>query len=193
MPPSPEQIRRWEEERETAARLDSIRDEKLRKALARTKKAELIDIMMDLSVYDPSPRWEIEQAVKLEKPMELAVHDTRCAIKIATEVPHEQIGHDFQFSWQAYEAIEFGLRDLIRQGFVEEAMQLAIELMDKGSEQLECSDQGDMLINIEDCLGPVVDAAEHLDAMIAKSWAQQMKTTDRVGFVMEERLDRLLG
>ena len=56
IPPSDDQIRKWEEEREAKQKLDALRSELIEAALRKLKKAELIEMMLRLDTFDPAVR-----------------------------------------------------------------------------------------------------------------------------------------
>ena len=80
MPPSDEQVRRWEEEAEAKRHFDAQRSQLIETALRKLKKNELIDLMMGLDVFDPSVRWLIEAELDLR---EKAVRDRGAIGRIA--------------------------------------------------------------------------------------------------------------
>ena len=98
------------------------------------------------------------------------------------------LNYNFSYDWDAYEAIQHGLSQLIKKEALEEAKMLALVLMRKGSYQIECSDEGLMQDCIENCLRVVINAVRKLPD--AAEWAREMLRTDRVGFICEKELKR---
>ncbi len=192
-PPSDAQIRRWEEEAEAKRAFDVQRSVLIEAALRKLKKDELVDLLMSLDTYDPSVRWSIEAELQVLKPVDLVAHDLRHAIDIATRVDERRLNDNFDCSWQAYEEIARALEMLVKQGAMESAKEIAIEFMGKASYQVECSDEGMMVEEVETCLKPVIRAVKAGDAGSAKSWATMMLAADRVGFICEEELVSLIG
>jgi hypothetical protein len=74
-------------------------------------------------------------------------------------------------------------------------MQLALELMKRGSYQVEMSDEGLMTEDVEDCLGVVIEAVTtcNLPAEEALAWCSAMLDADRVGFIARKPLEVLRG
>ena len=117
------------------------------------------------------------------------MHDIETAIKIATRVDDQRLNQNFDYDRQAYQAVRVGLEQLVKQGCIEEAKILALQLMAKGSRQMECSDEGLMLEKIEHCLRVVIAAVA--GAPGGSEWALRMLQEDRAGFVCREELARL--
>lgn len=191
--PSNEQIRRWEEEAEAKRAFDAQRSELIETSLRKLKKQELIDLLMTLDTFDPSVRWSIEKELNVLKPVDLVAHDLRHAIEIATRVDERRLNHNFDYSWQAYEEIGRGFEMLVAQNQIEIAKEISVEFMEKASYQVECSDEGLMTDEIETCLEPVIQAVCSGDPAAANSWASKMIIADRVGFICNEELKRILG
>jgi len=72
-------------------------------------------------------------------------------------------------------------------------MQLAVELMRLGSLQVEASDVGMMMEELEDCLCVAIEAVADggLPAEDVVLWANRMKDADRVQFICEDALAEL--
>lgn len=103
------------------------------------------------------------------------------------------INRNFDVDWQAYADVQKGLSLLVKQGRLEEAKSLALELMKKGSYQVECSDEGMMTDDICDCLKPVIRAVKAAGGAEAAKWAKEMLKADRVGFICDDELAKLQG
>ncbi len=127
----------------------------------------------------------------LDKPIGLLVHDVEVAIDIATKVDELRLNYNFDYDWRAYEAIRRGLSQLIQKNAIEEAKSLALKLMDKGSYQMECSDEGLMQEEIESCLQPVISAVAESSG--GREWALEMLQHDRMGFLCKQELTELAG
>jgi hypothetical protein len=69
-------------------------------------------------------------------------------------------------------------------------MQLSLELMDQGSEQVEMSDEGLMTQDIEECLAVVTQVLKNCDLPASEviAWCAEMAKRDRVGFIFEREL-----
>jgi len=171
--------------RETAA--------ELRRALSKQSKAELVDVLLQLAQADRAvlrqltARFEVSAA-----PTEL-VAATRQAIADATDFDQRDINRNFDYDYAAYEEIKRNLGSLIESGHLQQAMQLALELMKQGSEQVEMSDEGLMTDDIEDCLSVVIEALKKCDLPAAEvlAWCTAMVADDRVGFIARESLQSL--
>jgi hypothetical protein len=72
-------------------------------------------------------------------------------------------------------------------------MSLALELMKRGSYQVEMSDEGLMTGDIEGGLSVVIEAVTRSDmpAEDVLAWCSAMLETDRVGFIAREPLEEL--
>lgn len=89
--------------------------------------------------------------------------------------------HNFDVDWQAYEDVKQGLVKLIELGQLDNVKSHALDLMKRGTHQVECSDEGLMSDDLEACLKSVIRAVQAADAAQAKSWATAMIAADRVG------------
>jgi len=76
---------------------------------------------------------------------------------------------------------------------MEAVKDISIEFMGKASYQVERSDEGSMTDEIETCLEPVIQAVYSGDPAAAKSWASKMIIADRVGFICNEELKKIVG
>ncbi len=191
IPPSDEQIRKREEEKETKMKFDGERSALIELALNKLKKSELIELLIRLDTFDPSVRWSIEADIHLKKPPNLIAHDLRQAIKIATRVDQSQLNTNFRYSWQAYEETERGFTALVGLGELELAKEIAIEFMRDASYQVECSDEGQMDEEIEACLNPVIQAVgDQKD--LHRGWAIAMSQADGTGFICRSALEKII-
>ena len=155
------------------------------------KKAEIIELVLRLAGEEKFCTWTLERELGLDKPIALLVHDVEVAIKLATKVDELQLNHNFDYDWQAYEAIQVGLVQLIEKNALDEAKALALKLMCAGSYQIECSDEGLMREEIEGCLRLVISAVAGTSD--GRDWALEMHSRDRVGFLCELELKELAG
>lgn len=82
---------------------------------------------------------------------------------------------------------------LIDLGQLRAAMELSLELMSKGSRQVEMSDEGLMADDIEACLEVVLKALREFDLPAAEvsAWCAEMISKDCVGFICDEELRAL--
>lgn len=163
----------------------------IEKSLQKLKKQELIELLMQLGMLSDSACKELESRLKIDKPAELIVHDINSAIMLATEVDDSSINYNFDYDDQAYSEIESGFKSLIKLGELDSVKTLAVELMSTGSYQVECSDEGLMSDEIEDCLLPVIKAVKQQDSDGGRAWAKKMIAADRVGFICDNSLKKM--
>jgi hypothetical protein len=191
IPPSHEELDRLRQAQKAAEQFDRDRLELLRAALRRIKKADLVELTLRISQEEKASEWLLENELALDKSIELLVHDVAIAIDIATEVDDLRVNYNFAYDWRAYEAIRRGLSQLIQKNAIEQLKNLALKLMDKGSHQIECSDEGLMQEQIESCLQPVIAAVAKLPD--GRQWAMEMLQHDRMRFLCEKELTELAG
>jgi hypothetical protein len=166
---------------------------KLRQALSRRQKTELVDALLELAEADReilrqlNARFEVSAA-----PAELAAV-TRRAIADATDFDERDINRNFDYDYEAYEEVQRNLGRLIAAGQLRQTMQLALELMKQGSYQVEMSDEGLMTDDIEACLSVVLKALMKCDLPADEviAWCSAMLDNDRVGFIAREPLQAL--
>ncbi len=139
----------------------------------------------------PRSRENSKSQLRIEKPVDLLVADVSSAIDRATDFDEREINYNFDVDWQAYEDAQKGLRKLVDLGYLEDAKLLALKLMKDGSYQVECSDEGLMTDDIEDCLRPVIRAVKTSGGADADKWAKEMQEADRVGFICDQELAEL--
>jgi hypothetical protein len=77
---------------------------------------------------------------------------------------------------------------LVSLSAIAEAMEIAVLFMEKASRQIQYSDEGTMLEQVEAGLQPILEALENHDETQRSAWALRMQTADRVGFVCHEKL-----
>lgn len=165
----------------------------LRQALCRRKKAELVEVLLELAQTDRGvlrhlmARWEVAATA------EELVAATRQAIADATHFDKRDINRNFAYDYQAYGEVKRNLSRLIAGGELRLAMTLALELMKQGSYQVEMSDEGLMTEDIEDCLNVVVQELRQgkLPAEEVIAWCATMRAQDRVGFIARESLESM--
>jgi uncharacterized Zn finger protein len=165
----------------------------LRRALMRRKKAELVDLLMDLAERDRGVlRW-LTSRIDVSTTAEDLVAATRQAITDATDFDERDINRNFDYDYDAYEEVKRNLSRLIGSGHLRLAMELALELMKRGSYQVEMSDEGLMTADIEDCLSVAIEALKKSDLPAAEAiaWCSSMLENDRVGFIAETALRSL--
>lgn len=163
----------------------------LRQALLKRTKSELVDFLMDLAQTDQRVVRQLTVRFEVpETPIEL-IAATHQAIADATALGKGDLDYDDE----AYAAVKRNLDSLIASGHLRPAMELALELMRCGSEQVEMSDEGLMTDDIESGLKAVIEAvaAGDLSREESLAWCNAMLAADRVGFIAERPLKDLLA
>jgi hypothetical protein len=166
---------------------------RLRKALAKRTKAELLELLVELSGEDRGILRRLAAEVALEPaPNELAAA-TRQAIAEATAFDEREINRNFDYDSAAYGEVKRNLGRLVELGQLRPAMELSLELMEQGSYQVEMSDEGMMAEDIEECLEVVVRALKKCDLPPGDvvAWCEKMTKSDRVGFIYDRELAAL--
>src|SRR5262245_61566456 len=165
----------------------------LRQALARRKKTELVDALVGLAEADRGVLRQLTARFDVATAPDELVAATRRAIADATDFDEREINRNFDYDHEAYSEAKRNLGRLIGSGQLRQAMPLALDLMKRGSYQVEMSDEGLMTENIEDCLQVVLEAVTTCDlpADEVLAWCSAMLATDRVGFIAREPLEAL--
>jgi len=167
--------------------------DRLRKVLAKRTKGELIDVVVELAGEDRGILRRLNARFGVEPPPEGLVVVTRRAIADATDFDEREINRNFDYDSQAYSEVKRNLSRLIGLGQLRMAMDLSLELMKRGSYQVEMSDEGLMSDDIEECLKVVVKGLEKCDlpAREVTAWCDKMLRSDRVGFICADALETL--
>jgi len=163
--------------------------QRLRKALARRTKGELIDVLMEFARDDRAVLQRLAAHFELPTAPQELLGATRQAIANATAFDEREISYDYE----AYREVQQNLHRLIELGQLRPAMELALELMAKGSYQVEMSDEGLMADDIEACFRVVLKALHKCDLPAAEVivWCAEMLKRDRVGFLCNQELRAL--
>lgn len=114
----------------------------------------------------------------------LQLHETP-----AIHVDERELNRNPRVNWLAYEAVQRGLLQSIQTRAIEEAKALALKLIQQGSHQIECSDEGLMQEETESCLRPVISAVGELPG--GDDWASEMLRRDRMGMICRPELTAL--
>jgi len=167
--------------------------DRLAEALAKRAKAELVDALVDLARDDRSIMRRLESQFQVEAPPDDLVAATRQAIVDATDFDEREVNYNFDYDYAAYAAVERNFRRLIDMGHLRAAMDLSLQLMDRGSYQVEMSDEGLMTDDVKNCLQVVIKALQQSDLPAADvdAWCAAMLKKDRVGFICDEELRAL--
>jgi hypothetical protein len=145
---------------------------------------------VELAGEDRAALRRLAAHVELEPPPEEIAAATRQAIADATDFDERDINRNFDFDYEAYAEVKRNLGRLIDLGELRLAMELSLELMKRGSYQVEMSDEGLMTDDIEECLGVVVQALKTCDLPRGEvlAWCAGMSKSDRVGFIYDREL-----
>ena len=166
--------------------------DRLRGVLAGQATKDLIQMIVELADNDPRAMRQVRQRFKVEDLMSLEelVAATREAISDATKIDKRRLNHNFEYDHAAYEFVAHNFKKLVTLGHWEQVMELSVELMHKGSYQVECSDEGLMTAEIQECLLPVIKAVRKsgLKSPDIFHWCNLMLATDRGGFICQNKV-----
>jgi uncharacterized Zn finger protein len=165
----------------------------LRQCLSRRKKAELVDVLVELAEADRGLLRQLTARFDLVTTLDELVAATRLAIADATDFDERQINRNFDYDDEAYNEVKRNLSRMIDSGQLRLAMELSLELMKQGSYQVEMSDEGLMTEDIDDCLSVVIAVLRTCDLPASEVivWCSAMLDADRVGFIAEKSLRSL--
>ncbi len=104
---------------------DSV--ERLRKALAKRTKADLIEVLMEFGQDDNKILRRLALRFELEAPPKELVAATRQAIALATDFDEREINYNFDYDSEAYDEVKRNLGRLIGLGQLRPAMELSLE------------------------------------------------------------------
>lgn len=188
--PTDDELRRIEEACIAKQKLVQSRKGLIAKALRTQRKDSLVQILTKLCDQNIHARWIIEAELAMTKPVEMVLHDLREAIHLATHIDEKRVNHNFAFDWYAYAEVKRLMEMLIALSAITEAMEIAVYYMGLASRQIEHSDEGMMLEEVEAGLQPILEALENHDETQRSAWALRMQTADQVGFVCHEKLEK---
>jgi hypothetical protein len=163
---------------------------RLRKALAKRTKDQLLDVLVELASEDRHVLRRLAERIDLGASPQELVAATRQAIADATGFDERDVNRNFDYDDEAYGEVKRNLTHLIDQGELRLAMELSLELMKQGSYQVEMSDEGLMTHDIEECLAVVTQALQKCDLPPGEviAWCAEMAKRDRVGFIFNREL-----
>lgn len=166
---------------------------RLRTALAKCTKDELMDILVEFANEDRNVLRRLDARLELEAPPKELVAATRRAIADATDFDERDINRNFSYDDEAYSEVKRNLSRLIDLGQLRPAMELSLELMKEASYQVEMSDEGLMTEDIEECLRVVLKALKQCGLSPGEgiAWCAEMLKRDRVGFIGTRELREL--
>jgi uncharacterized Zn finger protein len=167
--------------------------ERLRKALAKRTKGELIDALVEFAREDRGILRRLDARFEVEAPSKELVAATRQAIADASAFDERDINRNFRYDYEAYSEVKRNLTRLIDLGHLRLAMELSLELMKRGSYQVEMSDEGLMTEDIEECLQVVIGTLTKCDLLAGEviAWCMAMLKGDRVGCICDRDLRSL--
>ena len=156
-------------------------------------KAELVEVLLELARADRAVLRQLTARFDVVAAPDELVTATRQAIADATDFDERAINRNFDFDYEAYSEVKRNLARLLDAGQLNLAMQLALELMKRGSYQVEMSDEGMMTADIEECLSVVIAALKKSDLPAADvvTWCSAITANDRVGFIADKQLQSL--
>ena len=165
----------------------------LRSALARRTKAELVEVLLELAHADHDVLRQLTARFDVAAAPSELIAVTRQAIADATAFDQRDMNRNFDYDDEAYREVKRNLSRMTTTGQLRVAMQLALELMQHGSYQVEASDEGLMTQDIEDCLSALLKALQKCDLPAAEivAWCSAMGANDRVGFIAQKPLQFL--
>jgi uncharacterized Zn finger protein len=163
----------------------------LRQALARRKKAELVDVLVELAQADRGVLRQLTARFDVALAIDELVAATRQAI--VTHFDQRDINRNFAYDSEAYGEVKRNLDRLVAARQWRLALQLALELMEQGSHQVSMSDEGLMAADIEDCIRAIFAAlpTSDLPAAEVSTWCAAMRARDQVGFIAQQSLQSL--
>jgi hypothetical protein len=158
--------------------------ERLRKALTKCRKDELVGWLVELAKSDRGIQRQLATRFELAATPRELLDATRRAICDATDFDEREINYNFDYDCEAYEEVKRNFHHLVARGQFERAMELSSELMKAGSYQAEISDEGLMTDDIEECLMVVIQALKscNLPSDEVITWCSSMLAADHVGF-----------
>lgn len=161
--------------------------------MARRTKAELVEVLLELAHADRGVLRQLTARFDVAAAPDELIAATRQAIADATAFDQRDLNHNFDYDDEAYREVKRNLGRMITAGHLRIAMQLALELMQHGSYQVESSDEGMMTQDIEDCLSTILKALPKCDLPGTEivAWCSEMRSNDRVGFIAQKPLQLL--
>jgi uncharacterized Zn finger protein len=179
--------------RTVSSRTQPVSAAALRQALTRRKKAELVDVLVELAERDRRILRQLTARFDVATTLEELVAATHQAIADATDFDEREINRNFDYDYEAYAAVKRNLGRLIASKQLRLAMPLALELMKLGSYQVEMSDEGLIAEDVADCLNVVIEAVTNsdlpADEMLA--WCSALHKADRMGFIARGPIEAL--
>ena len=154
---------------------------------------ELVDVLMELAEGDCAVLRRLTARFDVAMTPDELGAATHQAIADATAFDKRDINRNFAYDYEAYAEVKRNLGRLIASGQLRLALQLVLELMERGSYQVEMSDEGLMTEDIESGLSVVIEAVAMCDlpSEEALAWCSAMLAADRMGFIARKPLEVL--
>ena len=76
------------------------------RALAKLKKADLIEVIVEIARADRGIKRQLEMQFSVEAPPKELVAETRQAIDDATDFDDREINYNFDYDYQAYSTVK---------------------------------------------------------------------------------------
>ncbi len=80
---------------------------------------------------------------------------------------------------------------MVELGELEIAKEIALDFIKKASFQIACSDEGQMIEEVEACLLPVIEALAVVQPQLHRDWAMAMSYADGTGCICCQALEDL--
>ena len=168
---------------------------RLRSALEKHTARELVDAIVEMATHNRDVFRQLDARFELNAPLEELVAIIELAIMDATTIDERRINYNFPYDYEAYATVERNLQRLINAGHLGKAMQLALELMGKGSYQTSMSDEGEMIEDIEPGVRVVMSAVNNANLPDAevRRWCEEMIRKDHTGCICYKELEAMLA
>ena len=162
-------------------------------------KNELAELIAEEASRNSRFASELEERLKIVKPLREIIITTKSAIAAATYFDEKYRNYNFEVDYEAYTVVKRNFQQLIESDHLEVALELAVDLMEQGSYQVEGSDEGLMTEVIEECFQILTNKiyASELnkgpESIRIAQWCNEMASADRVEFIFEKQLSELIN
>ena len=166
-------------------------------ALQSKTNDELIELVVNEAKRNDRYASELVEKFKVAKPLSELISTTKSAIATATNFDERDRNHNFDIDYEAYTMVQRNFQQLVDGNHIDTALELAVELMKQGSYQVEGSDEGLMTEEIEECFEVITkeiyksSVHKGSEAEKIKKWCRDLSQADRVGFIFEEKINKL--
>lgn len=166
---------------------------RLEDAVRKLAPNELADFVIEFARSNSTFRQKLTSQFGWEPSNRELFDETSKAIADATDFDEREMNRNFRYDDEAYEVVKRNFGKLVQSGRLRDAMALSLELISQGSYQVECSDEGLMRYEIEDCLKVVIEALQRADLpdAVVRKWCDDMMRKDRTGFIGTKHLHAL--